>query len=324
MNVASRQTPISSPILISLLVVAHADDVVDLEDHLHDLGSEEELLLLSDEGLEDALGLHVVGSGLVAVDSEEGVLGLELLALDVGELLDGGKAAVLGEGKGDVVKGVGEGADGVLVGAHDGVGVGGDSEGAGDLGRPSTIHDPVVLDEVADDAHGVVQTALGLLDDHLVSAPDDARDGAGVGAVLDLDHLLVGGTEGDLGDLAGLSELLGGELGEAGDDPGASGDGDEFELDAVHPADGGEVVLQKKVVGLVVKAPLTDDEVGSGVLDLLDHLRRAWRVDKNAELTTLETAADSAAAKLCTKEVYRTPPKPSQLLTLRKYSCSCL
>lgn len=52
------------PVAATLLVVAHHDNVIDLEDHLHDLCCQQELLLLPDEGLEDTLLLHVARARL--------------------------------------------------------------------------------------------------------------------------------------------------------------------------------------------------------------------------------------------------------------------
>jgi len=55
-----------------------------------------------------------------------------------------------------------------------------------------------------------------------------ACDGGGVLAVLDDDHLLLGGSKRDLANLATVAKLVLSELGETGDDPGAGGEGDEL------------------------------------------------------------------------------------------------
>lgn len=44
------------------LVAIGLDNVVDLEDHLDDLGGQLQLLLLREEGLVDLLLLHIVGA----------------------------------------------------------------------------------------------------------------------------------------------------------------------------------------------------------------------------------------------------------------------
>ena len=51
----------------------------------------------------------------VAVDAERRVVLLDLLGLDLGEGLDGVEAGVLGEGEGDGLQGLGEGAECVLL-----------------------------------------------------------------------------------------------------------------------------------------------------------------------------------------------------------------
>lgn len=107
---------------------------------------------------------------------------------------------------------------------------------------------------------------------HLVAAADENGDGAGVGALLDDEHLLARSAEGHLLDDARGAELGRGQLLEARHDAAVGRNGDEFHLRATDPADSGQVVLQQQVVGLVVEAPLADDEVGAGVLDALDHL----------------------------------------------------
>mmetsp|Transcript_27203 Transcript_27203/g.92600 ORF Transcript_27203/g.92600 Transcript_27203/m.92600 type:complete len:580 (+) Transcript_27203:51-1790(+) len=249
------------------------DDVVDLEDHLDDLRRELDLLLLADEGLEDLLLLHVVGALLEAVDAQVRVLLRELLGLDGRELRDRREARVLREGHGHVVERVGEGADGVLVLARGVVGGLGHGDGAGDLRRAAAVDDAVVLDEVPHDAHRVVEAALRLLDDHLVAAAHEDRDGLAGGAVLDDEHALFGGSERDLADAARLAELRLAQLGEARDDAAARSNRDELQLHAADPAHGRQPRLQEQVVRLVVEAPLADDHVRAAGLALRDHLR---------------------------------------------------
>merc|ERR1711971_551322 len=51
----------------------------------------------------------------------------------------------------------------------------------------------------------------------------------------------------------------------------ASGDGYELNLRASHPSDSGQLVLKEEMIGLVIKAPLTDGQGGPGILHLLHH-----------------------------------------------------
>ena len=117
-----------------------------------------------------------------------------------------------------------------------------------------------------------MEGALGLLDHHLVTSADEDGDSLGCGAVLDDDHPVLGGAEGDFLDGTRRAELVRAELLEPRDDAAAGGDGDELELDAADPANGGELLVHQKVVGFVVEAPLADDEGGARVLALLNHV----------------------------------------------------
>lgn len=117
-----------------------------------------------------------------AVDAQSAVALDRLPALDVGQRLDRVQARVLGQRERDRVERRGEGAHGVLLDrgdlcrrqrgpdesaavATDLVGLLGHGEAAGDLGRAAAVDDAVVADEVAHDAEGIVQCALGLVDD---------------------------------------------------------------------------------------------------------------------------------------------------------------
>lgn len=45
-----------------------------------------------------------------------------------------------------------------------------------------------------------------------------------------------------------------------------------FYFRATNPTYGGQLILKQQVIGLVVESPLANNQVGAGVLDLLDHL----------------------------------------------------
>mmetsp|Transcript_5057 Transcript_5057/g.10698 ORF Transcript_5057/g.10698 Transcript_5057/m.10698 type:complete len:277 (+) Transcript_5057:73-903(+) len=240
-------------------VLGRGDDVVDLEDHLHQLRRQHELLLLADQRLEDTLHAHVALATADAIHTEVGVALLDLARLHGRQRGDGAHAAVLRQCHGDIVQRIGEGVHGILLHARHLVGGLSHRERARDLRGSAAVHDAVVLDEVARHAHGVVQGALGLVDEHVVAAAHEHGDGTGVAALLDDQHALLGGAERQLLHAAGGAEVLRLQLSEARADASASGDGDELQLDAAHPAHGGQLVLQQQVVGLVVEAPLADD-----------------------------------------------------------------
>lgn len=114
--------------------------------------------------------------------------------------------------------------------------------------------------------------ALGLVDDHFVAAAHEDCDGPGVGALLDDQHLVACCSESQLADDASLAELLGAEVLETWYNASVGGNGNQLDLGPAYPPHGWQLVCEQKVVGLVVEAPLADDDVGAGVLDLIDHL----------------------------------------------------
>lgn len=104
----------------------------------------------------------------------------------------------------------------------------GNGDGAGQFGSSAAVDDLVVADEVANDAEGVVETALGLLHDHLVPAAYEDGHGLRVRALLDDEHALVDGAEGELADEPGAAQLLRRQLFEAGHDAPVGRYGDQL------------------------------------------------------------------------------------------------
>eukprot|EP00050_Salpingoeca_kvevrii_P010683 m.9769 g.9769 ORF g.9769 m.9769 type:complete len:527 (-) comp3015_c0_seq2:171-1751(-) len=254
------------------LLAAVDADVVNLQNHLDELRRQADLLLLADESFNNALLAHVIGALLQAVNAKVGVLLQNLAAAHFSERFDWGKAAVLGKGHGDGLEGIGKGAHGILLERLDLISLLGDGEAACNLSSTASIDDTRVADEVADYADGVVQTTLGLSNNHLVATADEDGDSLGVLALLDDKHAVLGGAKGNLTDATSLAKLLSRKLFKAGNNAATRGDSNELDLGAANPADSGEALLQQEVVGLVVEAPLANGECCAGVLDLLDHL----------------------------------------------------
>lgn len=63
--------------IYGLLISRGGYDIIDLEDHLYDLGGEQELLLLPNESLKDLLLAHIVGAHVQAVNTQERTLLLQ-------------------------------------------------------------------------------------------------------------------------------------------------------------------------------------------------------------------------------------------------------
>ena len=142
----------------------------------------------------------------------------------------------------------------------------------------TTIHDAIRLDEVARDAHGIVERALRLVDDHVVATADEDGDGTRVGALLNDEHAVLCRAKPDFAHAACAPELLGRELRKAGHNAPPRCNGEELNLNAAHPPHRRQPVLQQQVVCLIVKAPLADDHVRARCLDLCNHLREVRRL----------------------------------------------
>lgn len=91
----------------------------------------------------------------------------------------------------------------------------GNSYRAAYFSSTSTIYDSVVNDHITDCADSIVQRALGLVHDHLVTSPDKDRHSTRVGAFLDDEHLVPSRTEGYFTNNTSLAQLFGSQVFEA-------------------------------------------------------------------------------------------------------------
>jgi hypothetical protein len=149
-------------------------------------------------------------------------------------------------------------------------------KGTGHLGGAAAVNDLIALNQVADGAEGIVDTAFGFIDDLVAATSNEDGQGFGFGTFLDNQHTFISGTKMKFFDLSGESELLRLNFLETGDNAGASGHGNELDVLTSHPTDGGEFVLKKKMVGLVVETPLAQGDGGARVLHGLDHIYKVF------------------------------------------------
>ena len=117
-----------------------------------------------------------------------------------------------------------------------------------------------------------MEAASSLVTNRAGTTTDKDGNSLGVFTFLNQNYSLVRGTEGNLLDKASLTELLGGDLLEAGNNAAISGNGEQFNFNTTNPSNGGQLILHEQMVGLIVEAPLAEDDVSAGVLDLLDHV----------------------------------------------------
>jgi len=82
---------------------------------------------------------------------------------------------------------------------------------------------------------------------------------------------LVLGTEVNLLNLTGPTELFGGDLLKAGNNAGTGSNSEQLDLDTTDPADSGQIVHHEQVVGLIIETPLAKNHISTRVLNSLDH-----------------------------------------------------
>jgi len=140
---------------------------------------------------DDALGVHVDGVASVGVEP-----GTELAAIvlrtEFDEGVDGVEPSVLGQRSRDDLERVGEGLDCELFAAADGVSVVAQRERDVDLGCAAAGEHLAVFERRSDDAEGVLDGAVDLVDDVLGATAEDQRDSLCVLDIFDEDALVAG------------------------------------------------------------------------------------------------------------------------------------
>uniref|UniRef100_A0A182J9C2 Uncharacterized protein n=1 Tax=Anopheles atroparvus TaxID=41427 RepID=A0A182J9C2_ANOAO len=132
-------------------------------------------------------------------------------------------------------------------------------------------NDTRVADQRPHHAQSVVDGTLRLGRDHLVAAADEHGNGAGVLAVLDHQHLVLGRAKAQLPHESRRTEFIGGQFFEPRHDAPTGGDCNQFDFRSANPANGRELLLQEQMVRLVIETPLADGQSCPGILHLLDH-----------------------------------------------------
>lgn len=159
----------------------------------------------------------------------------------------------------------------------------GDGDRGADLGGTSSVNDPVVSNQISNDADRIVQCSLCFIDNlskdgqlcttrarrtyHLVTASNKHRHRPRVCAFLDNQHLFSCRTKRQFPHDTRRSQFIRCQVFESRNDSTVGRDGDQFDFRTSHPSNGGEIILHQEVVGFVVEAPLADDKVSTSVLD---------------------------------------------------------
>lgn len=107
---------------------------------------------------------------------------------------------------------------------------------------------------------------------HLVASANEDSDRTAVGTFFNDQHLLSCCAKSHLAHTTSSTKLLCAQILKSRHDTAIGGNCNQLDLGTTDPSDGGQLVLKEQVVGLIVETPLTDDEVGSRILQLLNHL----------------------------------------------------
>ena len=165
------------PTTITPSSLPRKSNIVNPKNHLHRLGRQLDRARADQQGLEDVL-LGNIRVDTTALDADAGVLLAVLVPVaQVRHHLDAVQTGVLGKRRGDHLHGVRKRLPADGLGARERARLLGQLRGDLDLGGAATGNERLLLDQAADDAEGVVQRALGLVEDEAVGAADDHGHG---------------------------------------------------------------------------------------------------------------------------------------------------
>mmetsp|Transcript_5939 Transcript_5939/g.10682 ORF Transcript_5939/g.10682 Transcript_5939/m.10682 type:complete len:257 (-) Transcript_5939:145-915(-) len=114
--------------------------------------------------------------------------------------------------------------------------------------------------------------SLCFLNDHLVSTAQEYSDRFHALTLLQHNHAIPSGTKRHFPDPLCHAQFLRGDFLKSRDNTSTRCDGDKLNLYSSHPSDRGQVVLKQKVVCLIIKAPLANNQGRARILHLLHHI----------------------------------------------------
>lgn len=107
---------------------------------------------------------------------------------------------------------------------------------------------------------------------HLVATAQETGDCTGIGAFFNDKHLLSCCTEGHFSNNTSRTQLIGTQVLESRDDSTVCRDSNQLDLRTTDPPNSRQLILKQEVISLIIEAPLADDEVSAGTLQVGDHL----------------------------------------------------
>ena len=206
------------------------------------------------------------------INTDKGVIVSNLLLAETSDILNWVISRVLGEAHRDFLKSISESADGILLNTLNLISLVSDSDRASELSSTTSTDNVGVLDHVTDDTDGIMEATSGFITDSLRSSSNHDSNGLRFFTFLYEDNLVSHGSEGDLRDSSSLTKLCRSNFLKTGNNSSSSSDSQELDFDTTDPSNGGEVVLHEEMVSFIIETPLAEDNVGTGVLDALDHV----------------------------------------------------
>ena len=250
------------------------DDIINLEDHADALGGEGERTC-RDEGWLQHLGFVHIHNG-VLLDVQAGVFVSSSVAIaQLGHEDDRVETGVFAESVGDELEGLSVCSAHVGVRSEDLSGVLGKLVRDFHLDAGTAWNEGSLLDESTHNAESIMEGALSLIDDELVGASQEDRDGLTlVGASSNLDNFL-GASSADFLTDVGASKLFLGKLVWVGNWGGIDGFADEVNLVTVDILDNHDLFLGQEMEsqvgdGFAENTLLEKKNVGSTVDDFFD------------------------------------------------------
>mmetsp|Transcript_24910 Transcript_24910/g.36824 ORF Transcript_24910/g.36824 Transcript_24910/m.36824 type:complete len:213 (-) Transcript_24910:1114-1752(-) len=203
-----------SNLVTFLLILPHCNDIIYLQYHLYHLCRKTDLFLLSNQSLKDTSVLHVrcaisvLVCRTVQLKSNQWISLLHLTRFRCSQFMNGIQTTIFCQSHWDIIQCICKRPNSELVDSHDSFSVRTYSKRASDLSGTTTVNNTIILNEIADDTHSIMEGTLSFLDNHFISTTNQYRNSVGIGTVLNDKHALLGITKGNLTNNTCPSKLL--------------------------------------------------------------------------------------------------------------------
>merc|ERR1719273_1204833 len=142
------------------LVLLWCNNIVDFEDHLDHLCCQFKLLSLRHDRFVNTLLVHICGSLVICIDSDEWVIFRDLFLAQFTYIFNWVVTRVLCQSQWDFFKGICECSHSVLFDSLDFISLCSDRNGASKFSCTTSTNDVVVLDHVTDNTDCIMKASL--------------------------------------------------------------------------------------------------------------------------------------------------------------------